>query len=273
MNDPFSVLKKTLESVFHFAPKRNGKFVYLEMEQLKKALEAYQPGKKETFIALVRSLRATLPHFEKWRINFDEVRESFDALAKMNQTPINWDKLLAHPKVSPRFQFSAANNVQEVDFLTWISELSAKKFQLNHSETDLLDALIACEETPGFSQKFTFKLQKDPQFLSQFIMDSEPKFIKVLNARLALYLTDVQIAKALIKYLPDFQKDQDLSPQVEQQIDKLNGLLSNSGRSVFTLLRNTEAKSVLDRSEYFRIYQSDEYKNRQEEEESMKPRM
>ena len=48
---------------------------------------------------------------------------------------------------------------------------------------------------------------------------------------------------------------------VEQLITKLNEILS-SGRSIETLLRNSEAKDILDQSIYFQIVQSDEYKNR-----------
>lgn len=82
-------------------------------------------------------------------------------------------------------------------------------------------------------------------------MKSESDFIKIANTRLILYLTDEQIASAIIKYLPNLLPEHpDTFMQVEQLVDKVNEILSN-GRSISTLLRNTEAKSILEHSDFF----------------------
>ena len=262
MDDPFSALKETLKSVFHFEPIRNGKFVYHEIQRLKDSIENYRADEKETLIALINALRAALPHIEKWNINFDAIKKSIDSLAKIHQIPdVNWGNALVHPNASPRFSFSASENTE---LIHWLNNLSEKKLGQADHEIDILDALITHGEVFGFGRKLSFKLKEEPEFLLQFIMRSEDDFNKVLNNRLAFYLTDAQIAEAIIKYLPDFQKNQDTIIQVEEQINKLNGILSNSGRSVFTLLRNASAKPILDTSSYFKIYQSDEYQNRHE---------
>lgn len=98
------------------------------------------------------------------------------------------------------------------------------------------------------------------------------------------YLTDKQIAEAIIKYLPDLlQEHQNPFVLVEQLVDRLDGILSfgqpiPTGRSIHTLLNNSEAKAILDSSEFFQIYQSEAYKNRQKhpvctEEDYLKPKI
>lgn len=263
MDDPFSALKTAIESIFHSVPIRNGKYIYPEIQQLKDALAHYQMDKKVSFIHLVKALGSALPHIEKLRVNFETIKTSIDIMAAVHQMPrVNWDKFLSHPKVSSRFQFNAlTNQQQDTELLSWLSSQSGKSFtQFTSSEQTLI--LIAYREHLGFSQKLKAHLEKDPEFLSRLITESESDFSKIANTRLILYLTDKQIASAIIKYLPDLvQEHPDPFVQVEQLVDKANEILSN-GRSISTLLRNVDAKSILDRSEFFRIYQTEEYKNR-----------
>ncbi len=275
MDDPFSTLKEAVQSVFHLVPPmRNGKYTYPEIQRLKEAMENYQPNENKTFIELVKSLGAALPHFEKWRINFEPIKSSTDSLAVQHKMPaINWDKYLAHPNVSPRFQF---NDQDDEEFIPWLKAISQETF--TQQEDSIRAMLVAHREHLGFSQKLSNHLQDNPDFLSELIQESKENFIEIASTRLIFYLTDKQIADAIIKYLPDLvQEHQNLFVQVEQLVDRLNGILSN-GRSISTLLRNSKAKEVLDGSEFFQIYQSDEYQNRQEppsftEEEQFKPRM
>lgn len=271
MDDPFSTLQKNLESVFHLVPMRNGKYAYPEIQQLKDAIENYQTHERTTFIALVKAFGATLPHLEKLQINFEPVKNSIkhaknsiDTLAKLHQMPvIYWDKFLTQPKVSSRL-FNALNTTQqEQELIPWLNTISGELFtKLN--PTEQAQILVDNREELGFNIKLSAHLKKDPQFLSRLIMQSESNFIKITNTRLSLYLTDKQIAKAIINYLPNLLHEQeDPLKQVEQLVDRLNGILSN-GRSISTLLRNVEAKEILDGSDFFRIYQTDEYKNNQE---------
>lgn len=47
MDDPFSTLREAVKSVFHLIPMRNGKYIYPEIQQLKEAIENYQPDEKQ----------------------------------------------------------------------------------------------------------------------------------------------------------------------------------------------------------------------------------
>lgn len=275
MDDPFSALIEAVKKIFSLIPKRNGRYTFPEIRQLEDAIENYQPDEKSSFIELVKAIGTALPHFEKWRINFEPIKRAIDALAIQHNMPVvDWNIYLAHPKISSRFQFHDPHH--DVEFVPWLYAMSQKTS--TKPERSLHSQLIAHREQLGFSQRLISHLKKDPEFISRLIMESKENFTQISGTRLIFYLTDEQLAKAIIKYLPDMLQD-NVNPlvQVEQLVDKLNGILSN-GRSISTLLRNTEAKAILDSSEFFQIYQSDDYKNRQEhpsyaEEEYMKPHM
>ncbi|KTD40939.1 hypothetical protein [Legionella parisiensis] len=282
MDDPFSALSEAVESVFHLVkPRNSGKYTYSEIQGLKEALDNYRQRREETaFIELVQALGAALYLFEKWQtnekqINFALMKNSIDTMAAQYQMPpVDWNKYIAHPKVSPRFSFR--NPQQDIEFIPWLNAISEKAS--TEQEPTLHSQLIAHREQLGFSQKLISHLKKDPEFLSRLIMESKENFIQISGTRLIFYLTDVQIAQAIIQYLPELlQEHPNPFVQVEQLIERLNGVLSN-GRSISTLLRNSEAKAILDGSEFFQIYQSDEYKNRQEypsfaEDEYSKPQI
>lgn len=261
MADPFSELKSALQSVFHLEQKRNGKYIYSEITQLKRAIENYNPEHVESFKNLHQAVRAALPHIEKWDIHFDSIKNSLDALVKNHHLPkIDWDQFLSHPKVSQQFQFNVLNRSQQsTELIPWL--LAQANNQTTLSADKPIEILVATIGVTGFSQKIKEHLHKDPDFLSRLIMESENNFSSIAKTRLVLYLTDEQIANAVIKHSPNLiQKHENPFAQVEQLVEKINGTLS-TGRSISTLLRNTEAKNILEKSEVFRIYQSDEYKN------------
>ncbi|KTD38526.1 hypothetical protein Lmor_0250 [Legionella moravica] len=270
MEDPFSALLKSLQSVFHLEAMRNGKYCYPAVQQLKDATERYNPNTKNSFIALLRALREALPHIEKWRVNFDAIRQSMDKMAKLHHMPsIDWNKMLSHPKVSPKFQFSALNHSRSEDnLLVWLTKKTGTPHtKMDHSE--LTQAMLDNQDRHGFSQKLNAHLEKQPDFLFNLIMQSEKNFIKISHSRLSLHLTDIQLAKAIIQHTPNMiQIQKDPFEQVELLIHKLNDILSN-GRSVSTLLRNGKAKPILDASIFFKIYQSEEYANRHEKKPSV----
>lgn len=274
MDDPFSVLKKNLESIFHLVPMRNGKYAYREIQQLKKAIEDYQ-AKKIHFVALVKVLRLAVPRLDKLRIDFETLKKPIDNLAKIHQMPpIDWIKFLSHPKISLRFLFGSLHHDQKnVELIPWLNTIAGEFFkQLSPKEQTTL--LIEHVEDLGFSKKLSDHLKKDPEFLLRLILKSKNNFVKIARTRLILYLTDEQLAKSIINYLPNFiEEHPNPLVQVERLIEKLNGILSN-GRSVSTLLRNIEAKTLLDSSEFFYIYQIEEYKNHRPplgERENLKP--
>lgn len=263
MEDPFSDLLKSLKTVFHLEAKRNGKFIYPEVQRLKEATERYNPAAKNTFINLLDAIEEAIPRIEKWRwrISFDSIRKSMNNLAKIQQMPtIDWSKVLSHPKVSPTFQFDSS--AQEPDLSTWLSAKTRKPFfQLEPRE--VIQALIKNSNEDRFSKKLSTHLKKYPDFLFHLIIDSEKNFIKICRSKLIFYLTDEQIAKAIIKHIASFSPKQgEPFEQAEQLVNTLNDILSN-GRSVSTLLRNAEAKPILFNSTFFQIYQSERYTNRQ----------
>ncbi len=65
MRDPFAALKDALQRVFHLEAMRNGRYIYPEIRHLKQAVDNFQPNNKRNFIALLKALRASLPHIEK----------------------------------------------------------------------------------------------------------------------------------------------------------------------------------------------------------------
>ena len=266
MEDPFSALLKSLKSVFHLAAMRNGKYIYPPVEQLKNATKNYNPNAKNSFISLLKAIREALPYIEKWRLNFDAIRKPMDALAKIHQMPsIDWNGVLSHPKVSPRFQFSALNHSRKEDDLTvWLTVKTGKPFdKLNQNE--MMQTIVDNIHHHGFSKKLSEHLKKNPDFLFKLIINSEKNFVKISKTRLILYLTDVQIARAIVQHSSPLVHQQKLSfEQVEQYVHKLNEMLSN-GRSVSTLLRNAAAKPILEKSLIFQIYQSEAYQNREEQ--------
>ncbi|EHL31160.1 hypothetical protein LDG_6619 [Legionella drancourtii LLAP12] len=260
MNDPFSALKDALQSVFHLEAMRSGKYIYPEIQQLKLSLDNFQPNNKRSFIELLKGIRATLPRIEKYiekgHINFNAIKTSIDSLAKTLNLPLtNWDNYLSHSNLSPKFQFNDTR--KELGLLPWLVA-KAGKTSTRHNANTQISLLLEYRDHFGFSQKLSAHLKKDPEFLFRLIMESDNNFAHIAHTRLVLYLTDQQLAEAIIKHIPHFvQNNANPTAQAAKLVDKLNEILSN-GRSVSTLLRNAEAKFILDSSELLQIYQNGE---------------
>ncbi|CAM2917528.1 Uncharacterised protein [Legionella steigerwaltii] len=244
--DPFSELKEAVEPVFlHVQPRSNGKYTYSEIQELKDAIENYQPNKKATFIELANKLSAALPLFEGWQINFQPIKNAIDSLAAKHQMP-PFD--FAHPKVSPRFQFG--DSQKEIELIPWLDTLLDKTFTLE--EPSLHSQLIAGTSESGFTQKLNSHLDKDPEFLSRLIMESKEHFFDIAESKLIFHLTDEDIAKAIIKYLPVLAQENPSVP-LKQLMDGLNEKLYR--RPIPMLLRSDKAKAILESSELFQTYQ------------------
>lgn len=258
MKDPFIALSIALHSLFNLMPVRNGKYVFIEAEKLKRALERYHSNKKYTFYNLLSALKDNLPHIEKWHIDFESIHKAMDRLAAEQHITIVWPTIFSQAGLSYTFQFSALNHAQkEPDFIVWLTAKTGRPYaQLN--ETDLIQVLIDNKDKQGLSNRLSHLLSNEPDFLFNLIMKSEANFVKIAHTRLILFLTDQQIARAIVKHSPtlvDKQKEPD--EQLDHLIDKLNNILSN-GCSVSTLLRNADAKPILDNSIFFQRYQEDQ---------------
>lgn len=261
MADPFSVLIKTLNRMFRLEAIRNNKYTCNEVQHLDDAIRCYNPKVTATFYNLLGAVRKAMPFIEKWNVDFNKVKSCLDSMAKQHQTPpIDWNKFLTHPKISPKFQFSALNNTQSEHDLNALIKVT----ELNNAE--LTQAIIDKREQQGFSSKLLGHLKKEPGFLFDLILKSKRNFTRISKTRLILYLTDEQLAHAIIKHLPEFlhnKKEPFKNPfeEVEQVVDAINKNLSK-GRSISTLLRNTDAKLILEQSAIFQMYQSEEYIHR-----------
>jgi hypothetical protein len=255
MNDPFAVLKDALECVFHCEPMRNGKYIYPEIQQLKISLDNAQINNKKSFIDLSKAIKTVLPRIAKYlengHIDFNSIKDPIDSIAKKFDLPlINWDAHFA--KYSLRFSFS--DKSKDLELLPWL-EATSGSTGMEHDIQAQVRILLEYREHYGFSQKLSAHLEKDPDFLFRCIMHSEKNFSQISQTRLILYLTDQQLAEAIIKHLPHLvPKHKNPAQQAEKLVDGLNKTLSN-GRSVSTILRNTEAKLILDNSELLQLYQ------------------
>lgn len=258
MSDPFDVLKDALQSVFHLEPMRNGKYIYPEIQQLKVSLDNSGTHNKRSFIELTNAIKAALPRFaryvEKGHLDFNTIRASLDSGAKtLNLPMINWGANIA--KTSLKFQF--CDKSKDLELFPWLEAISGATGIQHHNPTQLR-VLLEHREHYGFSQKLSAHLKKDPDFLFRLIIESEKNFTQIAQTRLVLYLTDQQLAEAIIKHIPRFvQSHTNPTAQAAQLIEVLNKILSN-GRSVSTILRNAEAKLILDSSKLLQLYQSGE---------------
>ncbi|MGC1182634.1 hypothetical protein [Legionella sp.] len=255
MRDPFSALKSALQSVFNLESMRNGKYIY-PVQQLKESLDNFRPNNEKDFQEIIKALKASVPYIEKWRLDFNTIRTPIDSLAKnLNLPSINWNSFLHHSNASAKFQFKALNDkYRETELLTWLAAKSGASGKRNNVSTQVR-MLLEYREHLGFSQKLNTHLKKDPDFLFQLIMESTKNFKQIAHTRLVLYLTDRQLAEAIIKHIPSLvQEHTDPSVQTINLINKLNQILSH-GRSISTLLRNSEAKFILDGSEFLQMYQ------------------
>lgn len=259
MSNPFVALKKALYPIFHLEPMRNGRYIYPEIQNLKRALDNLQLLNKKNFFELLRALRAALPHIEKWHVDFNTIQKPIDSLVRGFKIPeLNWDTYLAHSNASPRFQFNALNQKnKEPGLLPWLAAKSGATLTRKSTPKTQVRMLLIYKEHFGFSPKLSAHLKKDPNYLYRLIKESEKNFIQIVRTRLILYLTDQQLAGAIIKHVPHLlQKHPNSKVQATQLVDKLNNEILSNGISVSTLLRSAEARFILEKSIYFQIYQN-----------------
>lgn len=263
MEDPsIEALKKAFQSVFQLSL-RHGKFVYPEILKLKQALYSLDSNDKRDFIQFLKILRTALPRIGHWRLDFNTIKIPMDSLAhKLDLPAIDWHRYLANSNSSPSFQFSALNQTyQKMALLQWLIQESGSSSSPSDAMTQT-SMLLQCRKNYGFSKKLTTHLEKEPDFLFHLIIQSDEIFTQITNTRLILYLTDVQLAKAIIKHLPRWVNEETSNKEeAEKFISTLNGKLSK-GRSIETLLRNADAKTILDSCEPIKLHQEDENKSR-----------
>jgi hypothetical protein len=274
MKDPLYALQKVLQPIFQLEEmtKRNGKYTYRTTQKLLEALDVYvEDPNPEHFKEFTKALKDALPNISQRRIiiDFDPIKEAMDKLALHHSLdPILWKRTIGSLRLYPKTGFWATQHTHPSDsLLEWIKADTPPK----SAPLDMAQALVSHRNKLGFSPRLSAHLRNDPDFLFDLIMESEKNFMEICNTRLVLYLTDVQLATAIIKHIPALtNKHQDPFEQVSTLIERLNDILSN-GRSVTTLLRNKHAKAVLDDSIYFQIHQNAELQIPEEEEAQQVP--
>lgn len=256
MPDPFldplkrlellELLNSALSPIFSVAIKRDENYIHKSVQQLSESLTKFKEQQsKYHFTHLAQAINSVLQDVSSPLIDANEIIALMNKLAgQYAVVSIDWSK--------PQAMLIGESNGELLD---WIREISNQGSNPLSGE-ELTKTLISCRDTPGFSQKLSLHLKENPNFLSALIQSSEDNFINITNTRLILYLTDVQLATAIVKLMPSDENPSD--ELVEKTVKAFNERLSN-GHSIPTLLRNADAKKILDESPIFRRYQSEEY--------------
>lgn len=260
MDDPLSTLHKALQPVFdvYLDTMRNGRYTYTEIQELKEAEAQYrEEPSKSLFIQLRKALRKSFSYIQNRPINISDIQEAMAHLDKIHgMKPINWERLiLTSPHHNSSRFFGAINRTNESDLMVWIAIKSGAAYE-DLDNSALTETLVNHLDQLGCNQ-LNKHLEREPDFLFDLIMESVHNFRSVTNTMLILYITDEQLAEAIVKHIPHFTHQQTESSyeQAALLIERLNESLSN-GRSIPALLRNTNAKTILDRSELIQSYQN-----------------
>lgn len=263
MDDPLSALKLSLQPIFHFEPKRHGDYTHPAVQQLEYAINDYDPNSKQSFLSLIKTIKAAMPQIEKWRVNFEIIKKSMDVFAQKHDMTLDWNRVLSQTKISSKFHFKALNHrKKEDDLVHWLNAKTGQKIT-TLTCTEQTNILLSFKDKQGFNKKLTHYLKNNPNFLFDLIIDSIENFEKISKSVLICQLTDTQLATTIIQYIPcliDPKKEG--YEQVEHLINTLNNKILSHGRSVSTILRTTDAVPILMTSEYIKSFQSEGYKKR-----------
>jgi hypothetical protein len=256
MEDPFRELSHLLHVVLLTATQRNGAYTNKQVHLLDNALHNYNPKNRQSFVILIRALMDSIPYLEKKNIDLNKLMKCMNHLAKKHSMPsIEWHTIVAHHKKSQKFQFEP-QVAHEKSLFRWLSLQIGKPFgQLGHLEKT--QTLIDQRNQSGFIKKLSLYLKKHPDFLFELMMKSEKNFIKIVGTRLNLYVTDEQLAEAIVHHRNKLIQNNNPShvPENEHFIEELNRLLTN-GRSFATLCRNAKAQKILMEILYIPPHQS-----------------
>lgn len=247
MTDPYARLTILLDAFFNSVAQRNGKYLIEPIQKLKDEMGSYNPKSKHSFFSLIDAFGACAPYFAQRKGSLNDLLSTLNQLARVHG--VQYQELKA-VFVELKIHDAKPSIAQEKPLMPWLSETTGRPFnRLNHKEqTDIL--VKECQQA-GFSQKLSQHLEKNPEFLMNLINKSQKNFQKIAGSRLNLYLTDKQMAEAIVMYLPKYCEGMDASkPDVGVISAKIDALLSN-GRSINALLRNSDARSVLEQSPWF----------------------
>lgn len=256
--EPFKALEECLQTAFLIDPERKAGYTIQEIQRLKQATDTYQPDSVAHFNALRSALLEAIPYLKRTHIHFETLKKSMNDLAsKLKIDPIDWQREMHTRNIASRLSKTPIDpSSVPGTFPDWVHSMMEKPFDAL-SESDILQIM----EEQVFYQKLKEHLSQHPDFLFDTMMASKEVFAAVIQTRLILYITDPQLAQSIIKHAPSFFIN--LHPEKPEQVDvhihKINSRLS-CGRSVSTLLRNADAKAILDGFRLFDLYQQNTLK-------------
>ena len=81
MDDPFSTLLTSLQTLFAWEAMRNNIYTNPSVQQLKEATVNYNPQHKQSVMNLLEATVMCSPRMKIWRVNVDTVGQCVDHLA------------------------------------------------------------------------------------------------------------------------------------------------------------------------------------------------
>ena len=262
--DPFGELEDSLAYMFELQAKNTGGYIDPSVNTLRRALDNYKKDSSVTLLnALVLAIKNAFPVIEKYYVDSFKISQKIEALVRSQGESTNWYSA----KQSSRYPFFSAPSTAKgtkTDFIPWLSARIGQDFENLDGETQV-QMLINEKSDKEFTVKLRLHLHANPDFLANLAMKSPEAFIKLMNSSLAFQLEKFQIAKAIYHHCrtiidESLNLDKALEPieRVVHLVNYLNEQLS-SIHSIEKLLQDPKAKAVLDKSEIFQLYQSDEY--------------
>jgi hypothetical protein len=265
MHDPsISSLVQSLNVIFRSEQLRKGRYTYKEVQQLKEAAENYQSHpSKNNFIHLRSAVKNAFNYVQKWHVDLNILKEALEQLSTAHGVSFDWQYMHVSVKTALRFDSNNSAFTQLHDLTYWLTLKCGRAYNKLGSE-EQTRLLVKYSDYPGFSKLLIAHLNKNPSFIFDLSMTSADNFRRIVQTRLVLFLTDVQLANALVTFIPDFvQRRRDPYEQVTLLIEHLNEILSN-GRSIPSLLRNAEAKEILDTNIFIQLYEYSQDNNLEE---------
>lgn len=274
--DPLGELEDSLAYMFELQTKNTGGYIEPSVNKLRMALDSYQKNSTSNSLKnLVTAIKNAFPVIEKYSIDSFNVRQKIEALAGTQGESINWYTSKELNRY-PFFQPSKSVKDSKSDFITWLSTRTGKDFNSLSAE-EQVEMLIDEKSDKDFTVKLKLHLHAKPDFLANLAMESPEAFIKLMSSSLGFQLEKYQIAKAIhhhgktiIDESLKLDKSSEPIEKVMQLVDYLNEQLF-SLHSIEKLLEDPKAKAILDKSELFQLYQSEEYKERQDDDVSVAP--
>ncbi|ARH00304.1 hypothetical protein [Legionella micdadei] len=260
--DPLGELEDSLAYMFELQAKNTGGYIDPLANKLRRALDVYSEDRSSTSLkALIVAIRNAFPIIEKYSVDSYKVRQKIEGIAAMQGESINWNSS-KQPNRYPFFLPSATVKDTKSDFTPWLSSRIGKDFNSLDGENQV-QVLLNLKSEKEFTMKLRLHLYANPNFLADLAMKSPQAFFKLMGSSLGFQLEKYQIAKA-INHHGQTMIDDSLEPveQAMQLVNSLNEKLS-SLHSIERLLEDPKAKAVLDKSDLFQLYQSDECRDRQ----------